>query len=215
MKISVSFLKSNYDLDETISRINNINDDSIIHVDILDGKYVDVPKTDLDKYIKVLKNATKPLDIHLMVNHPIEYINKLIDLKPSIITVQHDSLDDLYEISNILKDNNIKMGIALNPNDDIYIINDYLDIIDLVLIMSVFPGKGGQKFIPSIPYKLEHLNKIKKDLNKDFLIEVDGGINDTTINEVNNLVDLAVSGSFICCSDDYEEKVNKLKNTLN
>ena len=183
----------------------------------MDSKFVEQNTTPkMQAFANQLKQITNiPLDIHLMVNHPIEYINKLIDLKPSIITVQHDSLDDLYEISNILKDNNIKMGIALNPNDDIYIINDYLDIIDLVLIMSVFPGKGGQKFIPSIPYKLEHLNKIKKDLNKDFLIEVDGGINDTTINEVNNLVDLAVSGSFICCSDDYEEKVNKLKNTLN
>ena len=214
MKISISFLKSNYDLDETIRRINNISDDSIIHVDILDGLYVDVPKTDLDSYINVLEKATKPLDIHLMVNHPIEYINRLIKLKPRIITVQNDCLDDLDEISNILKENDIKMGIALNPNDDVYKINDYINLIDLVLIMSVFPGKGGQKFISSIPYKLEHLNRLKKELNKDFLIEVDGGINDTTINEVNNLVDLAVSGSYICCSNDYEERINMLKSAL-
>ena len=94
MKISISFLKSNYDLDETISRINNINDDSIIHVDIIDGKYVDASKTDLDKYINALEKASKPLDIHLMVNHPIEYINRLIKLNPDIITVHFDCLDD-------------------------------------------------------------------------------------------------------------------------
>ena len=215
MKISISFLKSNYDLDETITRINSINDDSIIHVDILDGEYVEANKTDLDKYINALEKATKPLDIHLMVNHPIEYINRLIHLKPDIITVHWDSLDDLNVISNILKENNIKMGIALNPNDDVYKVNDYINLLDLVLIMSVFPGKGGQKFISSIPYKLEHLNRIKKELNKAFLIEVDGGINDTTIVKVNNLVDLAVSGSYICCSDNFEERINTLKNTLN
>ncbi len=211
MKISISFLKSNYDLDETISRINNINDDSIIHVDIIDGKYVDASKTDLDKYINALEKASKALDIHLMVNHPIEYINRLIKLNPDIITVHFDCLDDLNEISNILKENNIKMGIALNPNDDVYVIKDYINILDLVLVMSVFPGKGGQKFIASTPYKLEHLLRLKKELNKDYLLEVDGGVNDKTIKEVNNLVDLAVSGSYICCSDDYQKNVDKLK----
>ena len=212
MKISISFLKSNYDLDSTISKINAINDDSIIHVDILDGKYVEVEPTNLDKYINALEKASKPLDIHLMVKNPKEYINKLIPLKPSIITVHWDSLDDLFEVHKILKENNIKMGIALNPNDDVYFINRYLNIIDLVLIMSVFPGKGGQKFIASTPFKLEHLNRLKKEHNKDFLVEVDGGINDITIKEVNKLVDLAVSGSYICCSHNYEERINNLKN---
>ena len=210
MKISISILKSNYSLDETITKINNINYDGYIHVDILDGEYVDAPKTDLDSYLKVLEKASKPLDVHLMVNHPIEYINKFLYLKPEIITVHPDSLEDLNEVSKVLKENNIKMGIALNPNDDVYIVNDYKDIVDLVLIMSVFPGKGGQKFLSTTPYKLEHINKIKKDTNKDYLVEVDGGINDTTISLVKDYVDLAVSGSYICCSEDYSERVNTL-----
>ena len=210
MKISISFLKSNYSLDETIKRINDVSYDSYIHVDILDGEYINVPKTNLDDYIRVLEGSTKPLDIHLMVNHPISYINKLIHLKPDIITVHWDCLDNLNEISDILKENDIKMGLALNPNDDIYIINDYIEIIDLVLVMSVFPGKGGQKFLKTIPYKLEHLNSIKRLLKKDYLIEVDGGINNTTINYVKEYTDLVVSGSYICCSNDYEERVKEL-----
>lgn len=211
MRISISFLKSNYDLKETINRINQINDDSIIHVDVLDGEYVDASKTDLDSYIDALKSATKPLDVHLMVNHPISYIKRFLELNPVNVTVHHDCLDDINEIYNLLKDNNIKMGIALNPNDDVYVIKNYINILDLVLVMSVFPGKGGQKFIASTPYKLEHLIRLKKELNKDYLLEVDGGVNDKTIKEVNNLVDLAVSGSYICCSDDYQRQIDKIK----
>ena len=212
MKISVSFLKSNYSLDETISKINDVNFDGYFHVDILDGEYVESTKTDFDSYLGVLERANKPLDVHLMVNHPIEYINKLLYLKPKYITVHWDCLDNLNEISSILKKNNIKMGIALNPNDDVYIIKDYLNILDMVLIMSVFPGKGGQKFMMNIPYKLEHLNKLKSIYGEDYLIEVDGGINDITIKYVNKLVDLAVSGSYICCSDNYEKQINNLMN---
>ena len=149
-----------------------------------------------------------------MVNHPIDYINKMLHLNPTIITVHPDSLDDLNEVSKILKEHNIKMGVALNPNDDVYIINDYKDILDLVLIMSVFPGKGGQKFLSTTPYKLEHINRLKEELNKDYLVEVDGGINDTTISSVKDLVDLAVSGSYICCSDDYDKKIQRLTNDV-
>ena len=213
MKISVSFLKSNYSLDETIQRINQVEYDGYIHVDILDGKYVETPKTDLDNYVRVLENATKPLDIHLMVNHPITYINRLKNLKPDFITVHWDSKDDLQEISKILKENNIKMGIALNPNDDTYLIKNYLDIIDLVLIMSVFPGKGGQSFLNTTPYKLEHVNSLKKTYNKNYLVEVDGGINNNTVAYVKDYVDLAVSGSYICCSDNYKERIKTLIDT--
>ena len=210
MKLSISFLKSIYSLEETISKINNLNYDGYIHVDILDGKYVPSSVTDLDKYISVLTNTTKPLDVHLMVDHPISYINRLLSLKPEIITVHPDSLDDLVEISNILRNNNIKMGIALNPDDDINIIEKYADMIDLVLIMSVYPGKGGQSFIDSTPYKLEHLNKLKEVLNKNFLIEVDGGINDKTLPLIKNYISMYVCGSYICCNDDYQTQIDKL-----
>jgi len=210
MKLSISFFKSDYPLDVTLDKINELNYDGYIHVDICDGKYVNASKTNLDEYIYFLKDVTKPLDIHLMVNNPISYIHKLIELKPEIISVQLNTDDDLKEISNILHQNNIKMGLVINPDEEIYEVNKYIDFIDLVLIMSVYPGKGGQKFITSIPYKLEHLNNLRANSNSKFLIHIDGGINNQTIKYIKDKVDMFVCGSYICCSNNYQEKVDSL-----
>ena len=210
MKLSISFFKSDYPLDVTLDKINELNYDGYVHVDICDGKYVESPETHLDEYIYFLKDVTKPLDIHLMVKSPITYIYKLIELKPEIISVQLNTDDDLKEISIILHQNNIKLGLVINPDEEIYEVSKYLDYIDLVLIMSVYPGKGGQKFITSIPYKLEHLKRLREESNSNFLIHIDGGINKETVKYIKDYVDMFVCGSYICCSDDYQEKVNTL-----
>jgi len=204
--ISVSYLKSKFEKKETIKLINESNAD-FIHVDLMDGLYVENKNFTIDEVIKDLLDTTKSLDIHLMVNNPIIYIDELAKLKPSIITFHLDSTDNPKEVIELIKDYNIKVGIAINPSDDINILDDYYELIDYVLIMSVHPGLGGQSFIPSV------LDKVKYLEDKNLLIGIDGGINDHSIKLLNGYkIDIIISGSFICMSDDYNKQIDLLNN---
>lgn len=204
--IAVSFLKSLYSRSETIKKIDESEAD-LIHVDLLDGIYAGINNLDIDELIKELSNTKKKLDIHLMVKEPLEIIKKLINLNIWAITFHLDATTNPLEIIEYIKLNNIKVGIAINPDEDIHILDKYLDKIDYVLIMSVIPGKGGQKFIPEV------LNKIPYLYDKNVLIGIDGGINDESIKYLKDYqIDNIVSGSYICLSDNYDEQINKLKN---
>ena len=178
--ISVSYLKSKYNKQDTINKINNSTADAI-HVDLMDGVYVENKNFTINEVIEDLKLVTKPLDIHLMVNNPITYIHDLAKLKPDTITFHLDSTNDANELIETIKDYNIKVGIAINPSDDIKIIDEYFDKIDYVLIMSVTPGLGGQTFIPEVLAKVKYLE------DKNILIGIDGGINEESINYLKNL----------------------------
>lgn len=203
--ISVSYLKSKFNKADTIKLIDNSNADCI-HVDLMDGIYVENNNFEIDEVINDLKDVIKPLDIHLMVKNPENYINDLAKLHPLIITFHLDSTNVPLEVINLIKDYNIKVGLAINPNEDASIINDYIELIDYVLIMSVCPGKGGQKFIPEVLDKISLLN------NKNILLGIDGGINDKTINYLREYkIDNIISGSFICMSDDYNKQIDLLK----
>lgn len=204
--ISVSFIKSKLNKIDTIKEIDKSNAD-YIHVDLMDGLYVENNNT--NNYLEGLDTTLKPLDVHLMVNNPINYIDDFAKLNTSIITFHLDSCDNPIEVINKIKKYDIKVGIAINPSDDINIIDKYLDLIDYVLIMSVVPGKGGQEFIK------DTVNKIKLFQNKNVLLGIDGGINSETIKYLNGYnIDIYVSGSFICMSDNYNEQINLLRSLL-
>ena len=203
--IAVSFLKSKYTRSETIHKIDESKAD-LIHVDLLDGIYAGVNNLDIDELLKELSNTNKELDIHLMVREPLEIIKKLINLNIWAITFHLNATSNPKEIIEYINNHNIKVGIAINPDEDIHTIDKYLDLIHYVLIMSVFPGKGGQSFISSV------LNKIPYLYNKNVLIGIDGGINDESIKYLKDYqIDNIVSGSFICMSDDFNEQIEKLK----
>ena len=203
--ISVSYLKSKYDKFETINKINESNAD-YIHVDLMDGLYVPNKNFTILDLLNDLSITTKPLDVHLMVNNPIEYIDYLTKFNVAIITFHLDSTNNPIEVINKIKENNIKVGIAINPDEDINILNNYYDLIDYILIMSVYPGKGGQEFIPNV------LEKIKVLEDKNILIGIDGGINEDTIEYLKNYkIDIIVSGSYICMSDNYNKNIEILK----
>lgn len=208
MKLSVSFLKSNYDKQTTIQKIENLKEADYIHVDITDGKYCESEKMNLKEIIELLKDHQKPLDIHLMVTKPIKYIKKLIKLKPEYISVHLDTKDSIEKIHGLLAKNNIKLGVVLNPDDKESLLVPYHEIVEQILVLSVYPGKGGQTFIENTTDKLRMLY-LTKPFHKA-LISVDGGINDKTIEKVKYYADMAVSGSYICCSDNYEEKAKEL-----
>lgn len=213
MKISASFLSIKDNLEENIKLLDQTSI-SYLHLDIMDGKFVE-NKTWSFKYIKkLLKNTSKKKDVHLMVSDVKKYVKKYIKLKPDIITFHIEASSNPFEMIKMIKEKGIKAGLSIKPNTSVDTIIDYLPYIDVVLVMSVEPGKGGQEFISSTTGKIEALNKLKEDNNYNYLIEVDGGINDNTIKLIDT-IDIAVVGSFITNSSNYQEQIDKLNNDSN
>lgn len=207
--ISVSFLKSIYDRSETLKIIDESKADQL-HVDLMDGVYVEENNFTIESIINDLKDVNKPLDIHMMVNSPEKYIIDLAKLKPKTITFHLNTSNNINNVIDLIHEYNVNVGIAINPDEDVHLLDEYIDKIDYVLVMSVYPGKGGQKFIPEV------LNKIDYFSNKNVLIGIDGGINDESIKYLKNYkIDNIVSGSFVCMSNDYNKQIELLKENLN
>ena len=202
MKIAGSFLKIKDDIDK-IKELERTTDQ--IHFDIMDGIFTD-NKTSINEKIKIKKD----IDIHLMVSDIKSYVDKVLKYNPKYITFHLEATDNIIENINYIKEKNKKVGLAINPETDIEKIYKYLNKIDLVLLMSVPPGKGGQKFI-DISQKLNKVYNYRKENNLSFIIEVDGGINNETIKKVEK-ADVVVCGSFITDSTNYQKQVKLLKN---
>ena len=206
MKISASFLSIKDNLKENINLLTNCDID-YLHLDIMDGKFV--PNQTWSIYdIKNVINYDKPLDVHLMVNDVYKYIDEYQILKPEFITFHYEISLDILDIINYIKKYNIKVGLSIKPSTKIEEIIPYLPYLDLVLVMSVEPGFGGQSFI------MECIEKIKKlkELKSNYLISVDGGINDQTISLVKD-ADIVVVGSYIT-SGNYLKNIEKLKEKI-
>lgn len=206
MLVSVSFLKNKLGEKQTIINIDKSNAD-FIHVDIMDGKFVENKNFTYDEIKDFFIDINKPLDIHLMVEDNLSYIKEFVKLKPAYISFHVESCENIEECIKYLHDNNIKAGIALNPETRIYNILPYLNDLDLVLVLSVHPGYGGQEFIKDTLKKINELKALQPKYN--YIINVDGGINSDTIKEVNS--DMVVSGFYVVSQDDYNERINELK----
>ena len=177
IQISPSILSADFSqLGNEIKRLEEGGAD-MIHVDVMDGHFV--PNLTIGPpVIKRLRNCTKlPFDVHLMISPVHKYIEDFSNAGADIITIHPEATDNLIESINLIKKLNKKIGVSLNPDTRISVINDVLNQIDLVLIMSVFPGFGGQKFMPEVVEKIKTLKKIKEEKKLNFDIEVDGGIN--------------------------------------
>lgn len=207
MKITVSYISSLYNIKKTIELINSTSADGI-HVDLMDGIYAGKCNFDIDKLGEVLEGACKPLDIHMMVDKPSKYLEKILMLYPDCIYIHPKTEDGVIGILNTLLIHEIKRGIVINPNEKIEDFIHYFPYVDRILLMSVLPGAGGQKFLEDTSKRLDELIRLKK--NNNFEIYVDGGINDETITKVAK-ADGVISGSFICKSKDFEKQIHKLK----
>ena len=208
MKITVSYINSLYDSKKTVDLINETSADAI-HVDLIDGIYAGTKNFDINHLQEIFKDNRKPIDIHMMVNRPSGYLNDLLKLKPICIYIHPSTEPSAFGLLNELNNYGIKRGLVINPDEEIPSFSHYFPYIDRVLLMSVVPGKGGQKFLDNTKDRLQELISFKKD--NDFEIYVDGGINDETIKEVLN-ADGVISGSYICMNKDFENRINNLRN---
>lgn len=207
--ISASFLSIKNNLKENIKKLDNTNID-YLHLDIMDGHFVLNKTWDIAEIKELLNGTKKPLDVHLMVSDLDKYINDYQALDPEYITFHYEAIDNPSEAIKKIKQTGSKVGISIKPATDITVLDPFLDELDLVLVMSVEPGAGGQAFLPSAIYKIDYLKEMKQNNNYQYLISVDGGLNEETLNLVKD-ADLLVIGSAITKNDNYAEEVDKLK----
>ena len=209
IQISPSILSADFSrLGNEIKRLEEGRAD-MIHVDVMDGHFV--PNLTIGPtVIKALRNYTKlPFDVHLMISSVHKYIKDYAEAGADIITVHPEATEDLSESINLIRKLNKKVGVSLNPNTNISILDGYLPNIDLILIMSVYPGFGGQKFIPDVIEKIKSLKDIKEKNKYFFDIEVDGGINFSNSKEVINAgANILVSGTTIFKENNGDIKKN-------
>lgn len=210
MKLSVSYLSvKKKEVADVISKLDVTNTD-FIHVDVMDGKYVP-GKVNLFNFVENISSFTrKRLDIHFMVDKPLKMIDNYASLNAYCMTFHIDISNNLDEVIEKTKSYGIKVGLALNPDQDIELIKPYLDKIDLILIMSVKPGLPGQKFMPSVIPKIKELRKLIKEEKRNILLSVDGGVNLTNKKDLKD-VDILVSGSFITNSPDYSKLIDDMR----
>lgn len=213
MKISTSILNS----DNRIASVKKINrtHSSYVHIDVMDGKFVeDKQFTKVEEINAINIMSNNKLDVHLMVENPKYYLRKFKNMNIEFVSIHLEIDKDITSIIKTIKGRGYKAGLAINPETDIKKVEPYLSEIDLVLIMSVTPGKGGQKFKTTTTKKIQELKKIINEKKYNVLIEVDGGINNETIDKVKK-ADIAVVGSYIINSNNYYRSVENLLNKTN
>ena len=209
IKISPSILSADFSqLGAEIKKLSDAGAD-MIHVDVMDGHFV--PNLTIGPpVIKDLrKYSSIPFDVHLMISPVHKYIEAYAQAGADIITIHPEATDELQKSINKIKELKKKVGISLNPNTNINLIENYLNQIDLVLIMSVNPGFGGQKFMPEVLQKIRDLVNIRKEQKINFDIEIDGGINfDNSKQAIEAGANILVSGTTIFKSNDGNIKKN-------
>ena len=214
IKVSPSILSADFSqLGREIKRLEEGGAD-LIHVDVMDGHFV--PNLTIGPpVIKALKkNCSIKFDVHLMISPVHKYIEAYSNAGADIITIHPEATEDLSASISKIKELNKKVGLSLNPKTNVSVIKEYLNKIDLVLIMSVNPGFGGQKFMPEVLDKIRELKNIQKDQKIDFDIEIDGGINfENSKIAIEAGANILVSGTtiFKCNNGDIKKNIDLLK----
>ncbi len=217
MEISTSILSVEMENATTVFYNLETAGTDYFHIDVMDGKFVERDTTELMyDYANTIKHISNiPLDVHLMVENPKEHIDKYLSLEPSIITFHYEackSNEEIIEIINYIKQNGVKPAISIKPNTDISKIIDFLPLVYMILVMTVEPGKGGQKLIPEALEKAKEISKTIESKKLDTYIEVDGGVNKETIETVKKAnVDIAVAGNAIILAENFKEAIKELK----
>jgi len=184
----------------------------LVHVDVMDGHFV--PNLTIGPVVvsAVAKAATKPLDVHLMVENNTFFVDLFAPLKPGYITFHMEEEKNPHRLVQYIRELGIKPGVVLNPHTPAEAVEYLLADLDMVLVMSVNPGFGGQKFIPTVIEKIKRLAALRDKINPDCLIEIDGGVNADNIELLRDAgVDVCVAGSYVFKHSSYKSAIENLK----
>ncbi len=212
MKVSLSILTVDYlKVEESLK--DYIDDVDYLHLDVMDGVFV--PNISFGPaFVKSLRKIKDDLifDTHLMIENPDQYIKQFSEAGSQYITFHLEAKSDVMKTIELIKSYGVKAGISIKPNTSVKDIEKYLPYLDMVLVMSVEPGFGGQKFMDSAVDKVRELKELREKNNYNYLINIDGGINDNTGLKIKDYVDMAVSGSYVVNNANPKEAINKLHN---
>ncbi|MDD2781065.1 ribulose-phosphate 3-epimerase [Sulfuricurvum sp.] len=184
----------------------------LVHVDVMDGHFV--PNLTIGPVVvsAIAQAATKPLDIHLMVQNNTFFVDLFAPLKPEYITFHIEEEKHPHRLVQHIRSLGIKPGVVLNPHTPAEAVEYLLGDVDMVLVMSVNPGFGGQKFIPTVIEKIQRLKALRDRINPACLIEIDGGVGSKNIHDLKNAgVDVCVAGSYVFAHEDYKAAIESLK----
>ena len=207
-KISASFLSSkNVPLD--LIKLNETDAD-LIHVDVMDGKFVKNKTMPFSEMKNIYKYTNKRLEVHLMVENPSKYIPLYAELNTECIMFHIEVEEDVLKDLELIKSFSIKCGLAISPDTKISDLIPYLPYLDRILVMGVYPGEGGQKFIDSTEDRIKEIKELIKSYDLNILIDVDGGV---CLDVLDKLVDadILTAGNYILCGDNYQEKITSLR----
>ncbi len=210
--ISPSVLSCDFaNVQRDVEMINNSKADWF-HVDVMDGVFVPNISFGFPVIQAIKKHATKPLDVHIMIVNPDQFVEEFAKAGADILTVHYEACTHLHRTIQLIKSNGMKAGVALNPHTNVNVLEDVIGDLDLVLIMSVNPGFGGQKFIDEAVNKVIKLKQLISDNNSKALIEIDGGVNlETGKRLVEAGADALVAGSFVFNSENPTKTIEALK----
>jgi len=194
-----------------VEMINNSSADWF-HVDVMDGVFVPNISFGFPVIQAIKKHAKKPLDVHIMIVNPDQFVEEFAKAGTDILTVHYEACAHLHRTIQLIKSHGMKAGVALNPHTNVNVLEDVIVDLDLVLIMSVNPGFGGQKFIENAIEKVKKIKELIKSKNSKALIEVDGGVNlETGAKLVKAGADALVAGSFVFNSENPTQTIQSLK----
>ena len=211
--VAPSMLAADFgNLQRDIEMVNNSEADWF-HLDIMDGVFVPNISYGMPVISAIHKIATKPLDVHLMIVDPDRYIKVFNKVGADILTVHYEACNHLHRTIQAIKQEGMQAGVSLNPHTPVSVLEDIISDIDVVLIMSVNPGFGGQSFIENTYKKIAQLRKMIDEKGAKTIIEVDGGVNDKNLGKLKEAgADAFVAGSFVFKSEDPSMTIKNLKN---
>ena len=211
-RIAPSILSADFaNLQRDIEMINRSHADWF-HVDVMDGVFVPNISFGMPVVKAVHKHATKPLDVHLMIVDPDRYIKDFKACGAEVLTVHYEACTHLHRTLQAIRNEGMKAGVAINPHTPVSVLTYILCDVDLVLLMSVNPGFGGQSFIENTFVKLSQLKSIREERGLSFLIEVDGGVNDTNAAKLIHAgADVLVAGNYVFAAGNPEEAIAGMK----